>query len=120
LIRNIQNRRRSGDRNHAPRSARVADWIIIGISVLNLLFVFGTVLWGNPRPLFGIPLIFRIVLGLGVLSSVLTIGALVYMVPVWKNRYWGIVTKMFYTLVTVAAVGFVWFLNTWNLLGWRY
>jgi hypothetical protein len=25
-----------------------------------------------------------------------------------------------YTLVTVAAVAFVWFLNFWNLLGWRF
>ena len=47
LIRFIRNRRLSGDRKPAPRGARVANWIILGISVLNLLFLVGTVLWGN-------------------------------------------------------------------------
>ena len=120
LIRFIRNRRLSSDRKPAPRSARVAYWIIVGISVLNLLFVIGTVLWGNPVPLFGVSMIYRIVLGLGVLSAVLTVGALLYSVLAWKNSYWGIAARVHYTLVTVAALAFVWFLNYWNLLGWRF
>jgi hypothetical protein len=45
---------------------------------------------------------------------------MVYTGLAWKNRYWGIAGRGYYTLVTVAAVAFVWFLNYWNLLGWRY
>ena len=105
------------------RGARVAQWIILGISVLNLLFLVGMALWFRPiRPseLHGVSLIYKIVLGLGVLSAVLTVGALVYTVLAWKNSYWGIAFRIYYTLVTVAAVAFVWFLNYWNWLGWRY
>jgi hypothetical protein len=120
LIRFIRDRRSSGDRKPQPRGARVAYWIIVGISVLNLLFVIGTVLWGNPVPVFGVSLIYKIVLGLGVLSAVLTVGALVYSVLVWKSSYWGIAARVHYTLVTLAALAFVWFLNYWNLLGWRF
>jgi CubicO group peptidase (beta-lactamase class C family) len=120
LIRFIRNRRLISDRKPASRGARAAYWIIVGISVLNLLFVIGTVLWGNPVPLFGVSMIYRIVLGVGVLSAVLTVGALVYSVLAWKNSYWGIAARVHYTLVTVAAVAFVWFLNYWNLLGWRF
>jgi len=122
LIRFMRNRRLSSDRKRAsPRGARVAYWIIGGISVLNLLFVIGTVLWGNlALPHFGVSMIYKIVLGLGVLSAVLTVGALVYSVLAWKNSYWGIAARVHYTLVTVAAVAFVWFLNYWNLLGWRF
>jgi hypothetical protein len=119
LIRAIRNRL-SGDRKSAPRGAHVAHWIILGICVLNLLFVVGTALWGNPVPLFGISMIYKIVLGLGVLAAVLTVGALVYTVLAWKNSYWGIAARVYYTLATVAAVAFVWFLNYWNLLGWRF
>jgi len=121
LIHLIRNRRLSGKRKPAQRGARVAYWIILGISLLNLLFVIGTILWGeqNLVPLFGISTIYKFVLGLGVLSAMLTIGALVYTVLAWKNRYWGILGRLYYTLVTVAAVAFVWFLNYWNLLGWR-
>jgi CubicO group peptidase (beta-lactamase class C family) len=122
LTRFIRDRRPSGNQKPAPRGARVAYWIISGISVLNLLFVIGTVLWGgaNMVPLFGVSMIFRIVLGLGVLAAVLTVGALLYSALAWKNSYWGIGARVHYTLVTVAAVAFVWFLNYWNLLGWRF
>jgi CubicO group peptidase (beta-lactamase class C family) len=120
LIRLIRNRRLSGDPQPAPRGARVARWIILGICVLNLLFVVGTYLWGDPTPRFGVSMTYKIVLGLGVLAAVLTVGALVYTVLAWRNSFWGIAARAYYTLVTVAAVAFVWFLNYWNLLGWRY
>jgi sulfite exporter TauE/SafE len=68
----------------------------------------------------GVSMASRLVLGLGVLSALLTIGALASMVLAWKNSYWGNASRAYYTLVTVAAVAFVWFLNYWNLLGWRF
>jgi hypothetical protein len=121
-IRFIREGRRSVERKPASRGARVAGWITLGICVLNLLFLAGIVLMltslGFPR--FGVSLIDRIVLGLGVLATMLTAGALVYTVLAWKNGYWGIGARIYYTLVTIAAVAFVWFLNFWNLLGWRY
>jgi hypothetical protein len=75
---------------------------------------------GMPNELLDPPLIMKISLGLGVLAAVLTVGALVYTVLAWKNRYWGSAFRAYYTLVTIAAVAFVWFLNYWNLLGWRF
>ena len=121
LIRFIRDRRLSSDRKPTSRGARVAYWIILGICVLNLLFVVGTVVWGsNLVPFFGVSMIYKIVLGVGVLGAVLTVGALIYSVLAWKNSYWGIAARVHYTLVTVAAVTFVWFLNYWNLLGWRF
>jgi hypothetical protein len=119
-IRAIRDRRQGGKREPEPRGARRAEWIILAICVLNLLFVVGSFLWNNPRPSLGVPLSFQIVLGLGVTSAVLTIGALVYTVLAWKDSYWGIAGRAYYTLVTVAVVAFVWFMNYWNLLGWRY
>ena len=121
VIRFIRNRRPSSDRKPASRGARVAYWIIVGICVLNLLFVVGMVPASSPpTELLGAQLIVKIVLGVGVLSAVLTVGALIYSVLAWKRSYWGIATRVHYTLVTVAAVAFVWFLNFWNLLGWRF
>lgn len=119
-IRALRSRRQRGGQERDPKGARTANWIILGICILNLLFVAGAFLWNNPYPSFGVPLQFRVVLGLGVLSALLTAGALVYTVLAWKDRYWGAAFRVYYTLVTVAAVAFVWFLNQWNLLGWRY
>jgi CubicO group peptidase (beta-lactamase class C family) len=119
-IRAIRNRRLSGNQKFASRGTRVANRIILAICLLNLLFLTGTALWGNPVPLFGVSMIYKIVLGLGVLSAMLTVGALIYAVLAWKDGNWGVGFRVYYTLVTVAAVAFVWFLNYWNLLGWRY
>lgn len=120
-IRALQGRRRSGAQTPEARGARIAGWIIVGISLLNLLFVVGTMLWGQlPTELGTISLMAKLVLGLGVVSAGLTVGALVSLALAWKNRYWGGPFRTYATLVTVAAVAFVWFLNYWNLLGWRY
>jgi CubicO group peptidase (beta-lactamase class C family) len=120
LIRLVRRRRRGSDRVSSARGARAADWIVVGISLLNLLFVMGTVLWGNPHPVFGVSLIYRLVLALPVLAAVLTVGALATTVLAWKDVFWGLAGRVHYTLVMVAAVAFVWFLNYWNLLGWRF
>ena len=101
----------------------VADGIVLAISLLNLLFLVGIALWFrpmHPSELHGIPLIVEIVMGLGVLAAVLTVGAVVYCVLAWKDRYWGVAYRVYYILVTIAAIAFVWFLNYWNWLGWRY
>jgi CubicO group peptidase (beta-lactamase class C family) len=119
----IRNRHPSDDWKPASPGAQVAYWIILGISILNLLIVASTA-WGAMVSfssfLFDPPLAIQISMGLGVLSAALTAGALVYTLLAWKVGYWGIPSRLYYTLVTVAAAAFVWFLNYWNLLGWRY
>jgi hypothetical protein len=121
LVRAIRNRRLSADQKRGTRGSRRAGWVILGICILDVLFVVGTALWGNPPTELGsLTLIAKIVLALGVVSAVLTCGAVVYTVLAWKDSYWGIAARLYYTLVTLAAVAFVWFLNYWNLLGWRF
>jgi CubicO group peptidase (beta-lactamase class C family) len=119
LIRFIRNRRAE----LASRGARTANWIIVAICILNLLFILGIALWFrpmHPSELHDIPRIVEIVMGLAVLAALLTVGALVYTVLAWKNRYWGVAYRVYYTLATIAAAAFVWFLYYWNWLGWRY
>lgn len=122
-VRFIRDRRLSRDPKPDSRSARMAYRLILGISALNLLFLIGFV-FGLPQViqnvLLGPPLILKVALGLGVLAAVLTIPALVYAVMAWKDGYWGVAFRTYFTLVTCAAVAFAWFLNYWNLLGWRY
>ena len=54
------------------------------------------------------------------LVSLLTAAAGVYTVLAWKGRFWEPAGRVHYMLATFAAVAFVWFLNYWNLLGWRF
>lgn len=115
----ITRRRRNAGREPEPFHARAAARLIVWISVLNLLFVAGSVLLGE-QLVFGVPPAFKVVLGLGVLSALLTAAAVFYAALAWKERLWSAGFRAWYTLVTAAAVAFVWFLNHWNLLGWRF
>ena len=116
----IRECRRRGSQKHASRRPTTALWIILGVCLLNLVIVVYSFQWLYPVMLFGFSTLSKIVLGLGVLSALLTVATLVYSVLAWKDSYWGIVFRSYYTLVVVAAVAYVWFLNYWNLLGWRY
>lgn len=121
LVRAIRSRRHGEAGEPATRATFAAEWILLSISVLNLLFVVGVMLWGQPPTELGdISLMAKGVLGFGVLSAVLTVGALVYAALAWKNSYWSIAGRVYYTVITGAAVAFVWFLNSWNMLGWRF
>ena len=82
--------------------AGAADCIVVGISLLNLLFVVGPALWGNLLPVFGVSLIYRFVLALPVLSTALTVAAGVYTVLAWRDGFWRLAGRVHYTLVTVA------------------
>ena len=111
-------------RGSSSRNARIANWVMVGVCLLNLLVVAG-VAWGAmgggmANELLEPPLIIKIALALGVLCVVLTVGAVVYAVLAWKDRFWGVAFRVYYTAVTLAAVAFVWFLNYWNLWGLRY
>lgn len=116
FIRFLRSRQRVADQTP---SSRRASLVIAWISLLNLLFIVGNVMWGE-QIVFGVPFAYKVTLGLGVLSTVLTVTAVVYTVLAWKDHYWSVAFRTYFTLVTVAAVAFVWFLNRWNLLGWRY
>jgi len=119
----IRPRRKDGLRGPMPRAARAACWIILGISVANLAFVAGAigfVQWGMVSELHPVSSFAKTVLGVGSIAAVLTIGALIFTVLAWKHGYWGIAMRAFYTVATGASLAFVWFLNYWNLLGWRY
>jgi len=115
FVRFLRRRQRVADQ----KPWRVASALILWISILNLLFIVGNVIWGE-QIVFGIPFAYMVTLGLGVLSALLTVAALIYTVLAWKERYWGVAYRIYYTLAAVAAAAFVWFLNQWNLLGWRY
>ena len=121
-IRRLWNRRSGAPRKSASRGSRAAYGLMLVISLLNLLIAFGMVsgLMGLTNELLEPPLIIRIVLGLSILSVLLTPLALVSCVLDWKDDYWGVAFRAYYTLLTCAALAFVWFMYFYNMLGWRY
>ena len=95
----------------------------MGVSALLVLFTVALFVYMGGMQwytiLFGVPLFIKVLLVLPVLAAVLTAGALVFTVLAWKDKYWGVAGRIYYTVVTLTAVAFIWSLNFLNLLGWR-
>ncbi len=115
-------RRLRGRQTHNPRLARIARWLATVVAILDLVFVvgFAAVLMqglsgGGPYP----PSWFVALLVLPLVTAVLSVALLVLALMAWKERYWSLVGRLHYSLVTLAALAFVWLANYWNLLGFK-
>lgn len=50
----------------------------------------------------------------------LTIGLPIFTLLAWKNSYWSLMGRLHYSIITLAALAFIPFLNYWNLLGFQF
>ncbi len=117
LVNLFVNRRRT-DHQPQPRLARTARWVLGGGAVLSLAFVILFVIaTPDVKVVTGEASLLNVLGFISIPLAILAIGAVVFTVLAWKNHYWDIAGRVYYTLVTLAVVAFVWFLNYWNLLG---
>ena len=94
---------------------------------LNLIFFVGMLIVqqlvrNNYRLqlIYGVPRIVTILLCLPILTSVLAIPLLIFAILTLTNPEWSAMEQLHYCLVSFTAIGFIPFLNYWNLLGFRY
>jgi CubicO group peptidase (beta-lactamase class C family) len=98
--------------------ARLARWVAVLVSILHLVFLVLRVVGvqadqgssSSWNALFVLPL----------LAAVLTIALVGFTMLVWKERYWGVLGRVHYSLITLGALAFPPFLSYWNLLGVRF
>jgi CubicO group peptidase (beta-lactamase class C family) len=57
---------------------------------------------------------------ISIIAALLTLGLLITSVQAWRMNWWNTFTRARYSLLTLAGLGMVFFLNTWNLLGFRF
>jgi CubicO group peptidase (beta-lactamase class C family) len=102
--------------------SRLARWLAAAICTLDILFIIGIALvTANPFELvYGIPPLLHVTLVLALLAVVMMVGLPVFTVLAWKDGYWSFLGRVHYTLLTVIALAFTWWLDYWNLLGFRY
>ena len=98
--------------------SRWARRLLLASVWLGVLFIPALIVFQGGY-LYGETLALNLVLALPVLMLLPTVGAMLLAVPVWKNRWWSLGGRIHYSLVALAAVAYLWFLNFWNLLGWK-
>lgn len=106
------------EENPAPRSYR---WAAGGLSLLYLIFFVGLAMSVSDemKLIFGVPTEVKILLAFPLISALLTVLAFVFMIKAWLKKYWTRCARIHYTLVVLASIATLWFLNFWNLLGYR-
>ncbi len=115
-----------GERAVQPALARLARWVSLLVVFLDFAALLGFLaisLFSNELMtmiVYGQTSTINIILTAWLLAAVLTIALAAMTVLVWRKGFWGVMSRIHYTLVTLAALAFVWFLNYWNLLGFRY
>jgi len=106
-----------------PPAARTAIRLGVAVSVLTLLFLIGFVAVlasAGESMMAGMPGSMAVVLVIPILSSLLTIGVVIFAVRSWTSGWWTAFRRINYSIFAVLAVGWVWFYYFWNILGWQY
>jgi hypothetical protein len=101
-----------------PRRAR---WVALALSALNVLFLIVFLVWYYgfyPAP-YDVPAAVVALLTIPLLTTILAVASAVCAVGAWRERAWSVAGRVHYTLVTLAALAFTWWLSYWNLLGFR-
>lgn len=115
---------RSSERVLARREPThpIARVLASSLSSVDLAFLVGLILvLRDPVVLLaGVPPGLSEILVLPLIGGVLTVILLVVTFFAWRGGYWHWAARLHYSLVTVAALLFLWQASYWNLLGWQY
>ena len=109
--------------SEAARPAGSARLLAGLVSALSLVFIIGVVLTLHFRAyefVYGVPPFFIALLCIPLATTIMTGGLFVFTILAWKNAYWSVIGRLHYSLVALAAMAFIWFLDYWNLLGFRF
>ncbi len=116
--------RSSKKRSYTNPLARWA-WLIAGlVGTLNLIFPIGLALtlWliGFTEIIYGLPPIAIAWFYLPLIATGLTVSLPIFIILAWRSNNWTLWQKLHYSVIAIAAWGFIWFLDYWNLWGFRF
>ncbi len=104
-----------------PAWARRTAMLVSGLNLIYMVGLLAAIATLNQGAFSnGIPPVVVALYTLPLLAAVFTLALIVFTVLVWKNHYWSWPGRVHYSLVTFAALVFLWFLNHWDLLGFRF
>jgi hypothetical protein len=111
----------SGIRRRFPAQAgdkipRLALWLAGCFGVLSLFFVIAFLgMMVDPEIIYGAPPALKPLLLIPIALVVLSMCMAIFAVLAWARRYWGVAGRVHYTLLTLTAFAFLWWLQYWNL-----
>lgn len=111
------NRLRKKPSNPDGKRARLLAGTISFLNVVFSVIIFISI---SPQFVFGVPTIVKIALVIPIITTMMTLYMLYVTFQVWQGYNWSVLGKVHYSLITLAALVFIGWVNYWNLLGWRF
>jgi hypothetical protein len=109
------------------RLAKLGRWVGSLASLLLLTGFIGGLYAGFimqiadlPTVAFGVSPLLAAMLWISLIGAILGISTPVFAFLAWKDSYWSVWGRIHYSVLAVSTLAFVWWLNYWNLLGFRY
>jgi CubicO group peptidase (beta-lactamase class C family) len=117
LIRYIISRRERTSTYKNPWFARLARWLAGCFGLLSLFFVVAFLgMMTDPEIIYGAPPALKLLLACPLVMVILTACMLALTGVAWVRHYWRISGRIHYTLLTLAALAFLGWLQYWNLI----
>ena len=105
------------------RMARAARWLAGGAGMLNLLFLIGLISFASVsltnEIIYSTTASLIALLTIPLFTATLALASVAFCALAWKNGYWSLTGRIHYTSVILGLLTFIWWLNNWNLLGYK-
>ena len=75
---------------------------------------------GGGELFYGMPPAMDLLLWIPTIQVGLLIALLAFTVQAWRKRYWGLLGRLHYTVITLAALAWMFFAVQYNLIGHLY
>jgi hypothetical protein len=102
---------------------RYATILVKWISRISLIFIIGFIvsyLLLQDDFAYGVPWIITLFLSIPMITCTLITCLVVFSITLWIRNFKNIKGCIFYTLFTLTCIGYLFYLNYWNLLGFHY
>jgi CubicO group peptidase (beta-lactamase class C family) len=103
----------------ARRARRLAG-LLGGVQLAFLALLALSFAGSLSELIYGYPPTIHYALALPLVALPLTAGLLHFAVRAWREQYWTRYGRVQYTAIALASVAFLWSLNYWNLIGYKF
>jgi len=111
-----------GSAEETKSGSKAARWIAGFMCSVNLIFLIlflAKHVIDRTEMIYGYPSGIKTLLVLPLVALVLLIASIIFMFLAWVKKYWSGCARIHYTLIVLAGIVFAWFLNFWNLIGFK-
>jgi len=106
----------------AKPGSKAARWVAGLMSAVNVVFLIAFLAKhanAMNEMIYGYPSGIKTLLILPLIALVFLIASIIFMFLAWGKKYWSGCARVHYTLIVLAGIVFAWFLNFWNLIGFK-